>query len=955
MLQQSTISPGAARKPSMDFLHLREEALEVVRQLAGEVWTDHNLHDPGITILEQLCYALTDLGYRLNFSVPDLLADALDAEQVGIGWKSGLDRGESPTLPGMPGLEAVLPAAPTTYTDWQGLILDIDDVRSAQINAVKAASPSLFFHDKDNELLVRQNPDDNLVGISIQGLHEIHVDADQGRFRPVSQRIQGAFHAQRPAGEDLHRLVQLLPAPIALVAELDLERGVSPEETVAEIFLRVDQYLSPQVRYKTREDLRAQGWRMDQVMEGPLLQGGVLKYEDLHDIAPKKVLYLSRIIEQVFAVQGVLEVRSLRLKGEHAQVSHDEGVSYWVPMLSEGMVPTLDPETALITVRVDGMAMTLDSDKVRARYLERRQLLKARQTTGKALTLPRNRQVAAYQSVQHQFPDNYGVNSRGLPIGTSVTRQAQAHQLKTWLLFFEQILTNYFSKAGHLGHMFQMSLADDGLFPQGALADVPSVQASFLSLTEQARQLEDAGALKALKRFERLLGHLLARFGQDVKHFANEQEAIQTEYQRLQTRVQKMLAIYRELPTITKGRGQGANVLGNGPGLGSTGGLKVRIAALLGLRPDDPDLDRYSSLAAATAEVDFVMVEHILLRPIPREYDQENMLFRFRNGKIHKIVRLRSRTAPYTYRFKCYASGTEALIWQSIPEEKLHEVTHDRVEIVFTTGQRKLDFDVVAADAESFTIVVDETLANVGGNPQGGCWNKLKDDEQKLHVDPWSLQLTFVFPRHDARFAQVQQRHLVEKILREESPAHLAVNVLWLDTMDMQAFCNHYYHWRQLHAQYLQHNIEAARPDERYVRLRHHRNHLMRHLFVGETDPVRDLRLLLLPTEGITGRIGLAGELIVEVPVASKADLIFELPEVEPGILYSFVDPVLAVTEGQPYAPLPTAQVGTEESLQFTLAATDYPAGESQWAIYAFDPSIQTGNFLHQRITILVS
>jgi hypothetical protein len=153
----------------------------------------------------------------------------------------------------------------------------------------------------------------------------------------------------------------------------------------------------------------------------------------------------------------------------------------------------------------------------------------------------------------------------------------------------------------------------------------------------------------------------------------------------------------------------------------------------------------------------------------------------------------------------------------------------------------------------------------------------------------------------------------------------------------------------------LQHNIEAARPDERYVRLRHHRNHLMRHLFVGETDPVRDLRLLLLPTEGITGRIGLAGELIVEVPVASKADLIFELPEVEPGILYSFVDPVLAVTEGQPYAPLPTAQVGTEESLQFTLAATDYPAGESQWAIYAFDPSIQTGNFLHQRITILVS
>lgn len=47
-----------------------------VRSLAGDTWTDHNTHDPGITILDQLCYALTDLGYRTQFALPDLLTRA---------------------------------------------------------------------------------------------------------------------------------------------------------------------------------------------------------------------------------------------------------------------------------------------------------------------------------------------------------------------------------------------------------------------------------------------------------------------------------------------------------------------------------------------------------------------------------------------------------------------------------------------------------------------------------------------------------------------------------------------------------------------------------------------------------------------------------------------------------------------------------------------------------------
>ena len=66
--------PGA-RPLATDYAFLREDFIREIERLTGDAWTDFNAHDPGITILEQLCYALTDLGYRAGFSVPDLLAE----------------------------------------------------------------------------------------------------------------------------------------------------------------------------------------------------------------------------------------------------------------------------------------------------------------------------------------------------------------------------------------------------------------------------------------------------------------------------------------------------------------------------------------------------------------------------------------------------------------------------------------------------------------------------------------------------------------------------------------------------------------------------------------------------------------------------------------------------------------------------------------------------------------
>src|SRR5690606_244295 len=60
----------------LDFASLRGDAIAAVQELAGNLWTDYNAHDPGVTIIEQLCYGLTELAYQMHAPMVDQLADA---------------------------------------------------------------------------------------------------------------------------------------------------------------------------------------------------------------------------------------------------------------------------------------------------------------------------------------------------------------------------------------------------------------------------------------------------------------------------------------------------------------------------------------------------------------------------------------------------------------------------------------------------------------------------------------------------------------------------------------------------------------------------------------------------------------------------------------------------------------------------------------------------------------
>jgi hypothetical protein len=47
---------------ALNFEALKRLGIDQLKVLAGKVWSNYNESDPGVTILEQLCYALTELG-----------------------------------------------------------------------------------------------------------------------------------------------------------------------------------------------------------------------------------------------------------------------------------------------------------------------------------------------------------------------------------------------------------------------------------------------------------------------------------------------------------------------------------------------------------------------------------------------------------------------------------------------------------------------------------------------------------------------------------------------------------------------------------------------------------------------------------------------------------------------------------------------------------------------------
>ena len=172
MAEKDTISKKIELIPSKDYEFLRKEGLAHIESLSHELWTDYNTHDPGITILEALCYAITELGYRCGFDMKDMVVTSGSAisDQDRILFTA----------------KDILTINPLTISDYRKLLVDIEGVHNAWLYASdKKPGPAgteipvnevPIYADFKNDILTYDPIPE--AALFLSGLYEVLLDLD---------------------------------------------------------------------------------------------------------------------------------------------------------------------------------------------------------------------------------------------------------------------------------------------------------------------------------------------------------------------------------------------------------------------------------------------------------------------------------------------------------------------------------------------------------------------------------------------------------------------------------------------------------------------------------------------------------------------------------------------------------------------------------------------------------
>lgn len=169
-----TIPATASQRADMNWDLLREEGIAILQQLAGQIWTDYNSHDPGVTLLEALCYAITDLGYRTEFEMEDLLT--ADPSVV-------VDPDDPDTASDLRNFITMAQVAimcPLTPIDYRKFLIDCDGVRNGWLQKAEDQEQDIGIDKAGTQLVL--SPDPAFAGsprLELNGLYEVLLEFEE--------------------------------------------------------------------------------------------------------------------------------------------------------------------------------------------------------------------------------------------------------------------------------------------------------------------------------------------------------------------------------------------------------------------------------------------------------------------------------------------------------------------------------------------------------------------------------------------------------------------------------------------------------------------------------------------------------------------------------------------------------------------------------------------------------
>ena len=421
----------------MDYDFLRKEAIGHTQKISGDIWTDYNAHDPGVTILEQFVYALTDISFRTNLDIQTILFH--EGDRQNILSKHAL---VSPEVAFSPGA--------VTVNDYRILILDHFSGVLSNCWITKV--------------------DDHLQGIkglfNIEILVKSHVQSKD--YDQIRLGIKKLFHAHRSLGEDLSKINILIPEKLSLSCEIEIDPRADTEEILSKILFVTERYFNPLVPFYTLEQLTSERKSTEEIYDIPSFENGFIKEESL--TGKVNEFHVSKLIDEILGIKGLRDVLSLRLGISGIPILGDvievpNGKFLTLGVIGQGGQADLFKDLN-ISIQKGGTRDSFNKEAV----IYATELLDAHTEPSykilnelpEKLVKVKTNQLNTYLPVQRSFPELYGVGSYIPSADESSLRQAQSGQLRGYLAFFDQIMSNHLAQLSQISNLLNVTDLAEG-------------------------------------------------------------------------------------------------------------------------------------------------------------------------------------------------------------------------------------------------------------------------------------------------------------------------------------------------------------------------------------------------------------------------------------------------------------------------------------------------------------
>ncbi|QDO85495.1 hypothetical protein FM037_22350 [Shewanella psychropiezotolerans] len=825
MSSSASIPRHVANKDPLSFYSLRHEAIEYAQEYSGEIWTDYNAHDPGVTILEQLCYGLTELNYQTDFSAEDLLAQvdgSLNYKQLALA------------LP-----EQVLPARACTIEDYQQLLLDsIDEVDRVWISPVSSGYIGLYN-----------------IELQLTPLMQQKCLSRPSLANKIIDKASHIYSKNRNLAEDVAKIEIVNDKGYQLIADIHLVDHCDAEYVLAQIYSVCHRWVMGELKIESYEEQLNAGRSLEQILTGPIALHGRYRLDTLDGNQAQRTLaslYSElRSIEEIEVIDQLALVDvgdSAPAEQSIAQVIRDKT---WLQMpgVEEELRVNLKRHHQSINVHFETFTTHLEHSQFK-QYSMRH----TRQEISSLYQVTRGhfRQTQDYQSIQQHFPSSYNLSANGIGAFSAIKDKANANQLRGYLLVFEQLMANFSKNIGSIKSLFSIDQSCNSSYQFYTL---DSHEFHGIEYIYPAKEQQKFDAILAEfdhfhDRKGRVLDYLLALYGEELDQSILRQFNFYDSPNALEAQVLESKYHYlNDVVAMGRDRGGAFDYRCYRTFDSNIGGFQHRLSYHLGM-----PINRwpYTSLVKRepleiVSDSEFERVNYPLHNQVILNDAMEKQLLSIPLIKTEEAVD-RHKVSKMALQLQPLQQGVigESFFKKGVDINNYKLIKRDRTSVydLYLTEQKRRDLTAeqlqdsvqpIFIGTSSNTNKVNrlanilcEHLAYLNRSCEGVYvvehlllrpMTMSAADKCESQEDSISCQISIIFPGFTARCADLGYRQRALNVVQQQCPAHIYAECFWLDFGQLCEFEQYYMLWLELRRDAYQPTDECQRSAEALLNL----------------------------------------------------------------------------------------------------------------------------------------